>query len=53
MPTIATFLPGPIPARIKGLYVVIPAQSIGAAELSEMLLGIGKVKYSCARIWLA
>ncbi len=52
IPTIPTFFPGPHPALTSGLYVVIPAHSIGAASLVSMLSGILKVKYSWARMWL-
>ena len=53
IPRMAIFLPGPAFARTRGLKVVRPAHIIGAAISVEMLSGIGKVKYSCARIWLA
>lgn len=40
IPTTATFFPGPIFARTRGLHEVIPAHSIGAANSLEMLSGI-------------
>ena len=53
IPRTATFLPGPVLERRRGLKVVMPAHSIGAANSVGMLSGILNVKYSCARIWLA
>lgn len=46
MPRTAIFLPGPAPARTRGLHVVRPAHIIGAAASEEMLSGILNVKYS-------
>ena len=50
IPRMATFLPGPVCARTRGLYVVKPAHIIGAAISLGMLSGILNVKYSCARM---
>ena len=46
IPAMAIFFPGPVPARLRGLKVVIPAHIIGAARVSGILSGIGKAKYS-------
>lgn len=50
IPTIPTFLPGPVPLRTRGEYAVRPAQSIGAASSDWRSSGMGKVKCSWARI---
>ena len=49
-PMTATFFPGPTPARTSGLQTVRPAHIMGPASVVEMLSGMGKVKYSCARM---
>ena len=48
MPTIPTvfFSPDPAPQCIKGLYIVIPAQRIGAVFSKSMPSGIFKTKSS-------
>lgn len=51
-PKIATFFPGPVFARTRGLQTVMPAHIMGPASVEEMLSGILKVKYSWALIWL-
>ena len=48
----ATFFPGPIFARTRGLHTVKPAHIIGPASVDVMLSGMGNVKYSCALMWL-
>ena len=43
-PTTATLLPGPTPQRRRGEYVVMPAQSRGAATSRSIPSGIGQTK---------
>ena len=52
-PRMATFFPGPIFARTRGLQTVIPAHIIGPASFVSIFSGIWNVKYSCALTWLA
>jgi hypothetical protein len=50
MPTMPTFLPGPMPFRTSGEYAVSPAHSMGAASSDARPSGMGKVKCSWARM---
>lgn len=49
MPIMPTVLPGPTPLRFNGLYMVMPAQNIGAAISLGRVSGILKVKCSWIR----
>ena len=51
-PTTATFLPGPAPQWRSGEYVVMPAQSSGAATSSSMPSGIRTTKSSVTTTWV-
>jgi hypothetical protein len=50
MPTMPTFLPGPMPFRTSGEYAVSPAHSMGAASSDARPSGMGNVKCSWARM---
>ena len=51
-PTTATFLPGPAPQAASGEYVVIPAQSRGAALSYGIASGTRSTKSSFTTTWV-